>query len=304
MSSVLGGGSNATQSTAIGSLQFSTSQQGGVIPLVYGTTRVACNLLDYQDFTATPASAGGAKGKGGVTGKSNGQFTYTASIVMGICQGPAVAFGLVWYNKSISPLPDMPGLSFMALGADGQDADPFWIASHGAGRDRLFGNVLVQRRQLHARHVADPAEFLGRGAGGGSRQCGQPGRRQPGRDCDRFSDQSALRRRVPGGASRQPRRLPGLLRRGRDLSGADDRPAIGGAAVSRRPGQADQQRDRLDRVDAEDRPLRRSAARHLLCAGQDQRRHRRTRHADTDISPRPDCRARRSRSTIRRSRPT
>ena len=130
MSSVLGGGSNATQSTAIGSLQFSTSQQGGVIPLVYGTTRVACNLLDYQDFTATPASASGAKGKGGAAGKSNGQFAYTASIVMGICQGPAVAFGLVWYNKSISPLPDMPGLSFMALGADGQDADPFWIANH------------------------------------------------------------------------------------------------------------------------------------------------------------------------------
>ena len=66
MTGILGAGSNATQATALGSLQFQTSQVGGVIPLVWGSTRVAVNLLDYQDFTATPVSGKGSghKGKG------------------------------------------------------------------------------------------------------------------------------------------------------------------------------------------------------------------------------------------------
>ena len=50
----LGGGSNAQQATAAGSLQLPTSQVGGVIPLVYGTTRVATNLLDYPGFHGDP----------------------------------------------------------------------------------------------------------------------------------------------------------------------------------------------------------------------------------------------------------
>ena len=132
MTSVLGGGSNAAQATALGSLQFQTSQAGGVIPLVWGTTRVAVNLLDYQDFTATPAGKGkgGGGGKGGGAGKSGGQYNYSASIVLGICQGGANAFGLIWYDKNISPLPSLPGISFIATGADGQAADPYWITNH------------------------------------------------------------------------------------------------------------------------------------------------------------------------------
>jgi hypothetical protein len=49
MGGILGGGSNASMQKAVGSLQFQTSQQG-VIPLVYGTTRMTGNLLDYDDF--------------------------------------------------------------------------------------------------------------------------------------------------------------------------------------------------------------------------------------------------------------
>src|SRR5215472_19352778 len=95
----IGGGSNAKQATAAGSLQFATGQVGGVIPLVYGTTKVAVNLLDYQDFTATPVSGKQQKGKGGADAKGQGQFTYTASVILGVCQGP-VTFNLVWWNKN------------------------------------------------------------------------------------------------------------------------------------------------------------------------------------------------------------
>jgi hypothetical protein len=132
MTGILGGGANAKQKTAIGSLQFQTSQKGGVIPLVYGTTRAAPNLVDYDDFTATPASSG-LKGKGGGGGKTgNQQYNYSASVILGVCQGPVAGFGTVWWDKNTAALAGLPGLSTINLGADGQAADPFWVTNHPA----------------------------------------------------------------------------------------------------------------------------------------------------------------------------
>ena len=132
MTGILRGGSNAKQKTAIGSLQFQTSQKGAVIPLVYGTTRVAPNLIDYDDFTARSASSG-VTGKGGGAGKSGSQeHSYSASVILGVCQGPVVGFGTAWWNKNTTPLASMPGLSTINLGTDGQAADPFWITNHPA----------------------------------------------------------------------------------------------------------------------------------------------------------------------------
>jgi len=130
---ILGGGSNAKQQKAVGSLQFQTSQHGGVIPLVYGTTRLAGNLLDYDDFRATPGSKTGGKGKGGGGGKGGGQqYTYSASFIMGLCQGPIAGIGTVWWDKNITTLAGLPGLSSINLGSDGQPADPFWATNHPA----------------------------------------------------------------------------------------------------------------------------------------------------------------------------
>ncbi len=127
MAGIVGGGSNAKQQTAIGSLQFQTSQRGGVIPLVYGTTRVSPNLISYDDFTATPMSSS-AKGKGGGAGKGGGQYTYSASVIMGLCQGPINGIGMVWWDKNTGTLASLPASLY--TGADGQPADPFWQASH------------------------------------------------------------------------------------------------------------------------------------------------------------------------------
>jgi hypothetical protein len=135
MTGILGQGSNAKQATAVGALQFQTSQPGGTIPLVYGSTRVAPNLVDYQDFTATPAGGkgGGHKsgGKGAADTKGQGQFTYTASLALGLCQGP-VTFQLVWWEKNIAPLAALPGISTINGGFDDQAPDPFWQVNHPA----------------------------------------------------------------------------------------------------------------------------------------------------------------------------
>ena len=133
MGGIFGGGSNAKQPKAVGSLQFQTSQQGGAIPLVYGTTRLTGNLLDYDDFKATPASKTGGKGKGGGGGKGGGQqYTYSASFIMGMCQGPVASMGTVWWDKNITTLSALANLSTINLGDDSQDADPFWVTNHPA----------------------------------------------------------------------------------------------------------------------------------------------------------------------------
>ncbi len=133
MGGILGGGSNAKQAKAVGSLQFQTSQQGGVIPLVYGTTRLSGNLLDYDDFTATPSSKTGGKGKGGGGGKGGGQqYTYSASFIMGLCQGPIAGIGIIWWDKNITTSAASTGLSSTNLGGDSQAADSFWVTNHPA----------------------------------------------------------------------------------------------------------------------------------------------------------------------------
>jgi hypothetical protein len=78
MGGILSGASNAKQQKAVGALQFQTSQHGGVIPLVYGTTRVSPNLIDYDDFMATPSARQGGAGKGGAEGKEAGNNTNIA----------------------------------------------------------------------------------------------------------------------------------------------------------------------------------------------------------------------------------
>ncbi len=129
MSNIIGGGSNAKQQRVAASLHFQTSQAGGVIPLVYGTTKLAPNLIDYDDFTASAGKS--AKGKGaGLAGKGSGQEIYSASVILGVCQGPVAGWGAVWWNKSIAPLLNLPGLSTTNVGADGQAADPFWVTNH------------------------------------------------------------------------------------------------------------------------------------------------------------------------------
>ncbi|HKM68915.1 MAG TPA: phage tail protein [Stellaceae bacterium] len=151
MGGILGGSSNAKQQRAVGSLQFQTSQAGGVIPLIYGTTKVSPNLLDYDDFTATPSKQAGGKGKGGGGGKGGGQqYMYSASFIMGICQGPITGFGLAWWDKNIGVVTGLQSISSINLGSDGQTIDPYWASAHPAKTIGYSGtaNIVFSNYQL------------------------------------------------------------------------------------------------------------------------------------------------------------
>ena len=116
MASIFGSSSKpqAQQQPALSGLNIQTSTYAKVIPLVYGTTRIAPNLIWYGDFVATPhnSGSGGGGGKGGVVGGGGGKgggggtttYTYTASVALGLCEGPIAGVGTVWASRTETSL--------------------------------------------------------------------------------------------------------------------------------------------------------------------------------------------------------
>jgi hypothetical protein len=84
-------------------VRFQASQQGLAVPVLYGANRVPPNLLDYGNFQAieqrSTESAGG-KGGGGVDTTSV-TYRYTASVVMGLVEGPIQQIGRIWRGKTM-----------------------------------------------------------------------------------------------------------------------------------------------------------------------------------------------------------
>ncbi|MBV8090356.1 MAG: phage tail protein [Alphaproteobacteria bacterium] len=170
MGGILGHTSNAKQRRAVGSLQFQTSEAGGAIPLIYGTTKVSPNLVDYDDFRATPSKQAGGKGKGGGGGKGGGQqYMYSASFIMGICQGPIAGFGMAWWDKNIGTVAGLPSISSINLGADGQAVDGYWASVHPAKAVSYSGTVNIVFANYQLGNTATLPNFtfevIGIGAG-------------------------------------------------------------------------------------------------------------------------------------------
>jgi hypothetical protein len=109
MSGLIFGNNNRTNAhtqPAATSLRVLTSNNGMALPLVYGRTRVPGNLIWYGDFLATAqnsSSGGGGKGGGGggSAGGGSTSFTYLASVIIGICEGPIGGIGTIWRGKKV-----------------------------------------------------------------------------------------------------------------------------------------------------------------------------------------------------------
>lgn len=81
-------------------LSVTTSVNGVPIPLVFGQTRISGNLIWYGDFKAKVAKS--SSGKGG-SSKSGSNYTYSAAVIIGLCQGPASVLQL-WDSSSSGSL--------------------------------------------------------------------------------------------------------------------------------------------------------------------------------------------------------
>ena len=78
-------------------LQLQTSTSTLPIPIVWGQNKIAPNLLWYAKFQAVPGGSGkGIGGKGGLFGggaRGAADYTYTADLIMALCEGPITPWG-------------------------------------------------------------------------------------------------------------------------------------------------------------------------------------------------------------------
>ncbi len=95
------------------------------VPIVYGRNIVAPNVIWYANFQAHAQSGGKGGGKGGGGGKSGAgttSWTYTADIIMGVCEGPISAIGWVWQSSPVPFTLDALGLAL----ANGTTPQTVW----------------------------------------------------------------------------------------------------------------------------------------------------------------------------------
>jgi possible phage associated protein len=126
-----GGGTVSTADTRIGSLAISQSTYGIAIPVVFGTARVAGNMIDYIDFTAIPhttTTRSGGKGGGGVT-SSHTTYTYEVAAIFALCEGEVKGVKRVWKNKEVhTKLEDLRMSVY--TGAASQAPWPWMVGKH------------------------------------------------------------------------------------------------------------------------------------------------------------------------------
>lgn len=126
--------------TRYAGIQVQSSSLGLQIPMGGGTFRGRCNLVDYLDFTSTAQKA--STGKGG--GSTTTGYSYTATIILAICEGQIDGITQVWIdaknfaNGSIgSNVPNTGSTSALAqaglslnTGAVGQSVWSYLLSAH------------------------------------------------------------------------------------------------------------------------------------------------------------------------------
>lgn len=99
----------ASDSQILSGVRYTTALRGRPIPIVYGQSRIAANLIGYWDFNRqnAPQPISGGKGGFGTSGGKGGnqqQFVYFASIVLALCEGPIIGIGNIWNSTGQLPL--------------------------------------------------------------------------------------------------------------------------------------------------------------------------------------------------------
>lgn len=115
-----------TGAQRLAGLKVQTTALGRCVPWVFGTNRVAPNLIQHDDFTAIEnRQKQGGKGGGSVTTTS---YTYKAAVIQAICRGPITGIGTVWSDKEKHTLASLD--LDLLTGTSTQAPHPHWATKH------------------------------------------------------------------------------------------------------------------------------------------------------------------------------
>ena len=100
MGGIFGSTTISTSDKRINSMRIQQSAYGLTQPLVYGKNRVAANMFWYGDFKSTAhTTTTKSGGKGGKTKTKNTTYTYSASLMLGLCENKIKDIGIIWRDK-------------------------------------------------------------------------------------------------------------------------------------------------------------------------------------------------------------
>ena len=97
----MGGRTISTSAPRLNHIALQSSTLGVPITIGWGRARIKCNLLWYNAFTAIPHTTQTSAGKGFGGGSKNTTYSYTASLMLGICEGPIQGVRTVYRDKSV-----------------------------------------------------------------------------------------------------------------------------------------------------------------------------------------------------------
>jgi Putative phage tail protein len=85
-------------------LQIQTAVNALPIPIIWGESKLAPNVIWYNNFQSYAQGSGG--GKGGIfhSGSSTTGYTYTAAVIMALAEGPIAGINQIWRDQSIYTL--------------------------------------------------------------------------------------------------------------------------------------------------------------------------------------------------------
>lgn len=114
----------------ISNFTVSTAEYGSAVMELLGTTRISGNVIYYDDFTAHEHRETQRSGKGGGVKSTTITYTYTAAVIMGLCEGPIKGIGRVWIDKELYQYPSEKIGMTLFKGTDDQAPWPYVVGKH------------------------------------------------------------------------------------------------------------------------------------------------------------------------------
>ena len=303
-----GGQQQKVEGPRLGDLQVQASTYGMGIPQVFGSMRIAGNVIWARPLIEKRSKSSAGKGGGGQTVVS---YAYFATFAVAFAKGPVDAIRRVWADgKLIVDLSEtsVQGKSFrygehiyrLHLGTETQAPDPVIEMHEGAGNAPGYRGLVVHHlrraaaqglRQPHPQHHRRGRRRRQHRASQPARRPVVPGRRQlgQGRLAARYRAALHLQPLVRLAAQGQPGHRPGRLPRGGGRQSSRGRSALGRAGLAGHArrlrlcdrsglGRRVRRRERLQPHDLRPPRCGHAAAQELVSAGAVQpRRHARLR---------------------------